>query len=74
VEVALLASDGDHVWTEACALTEPSAVAPDARVNSGEKRVVRLFDKSEVGAHYRTERGPGSPAGQPRWGGGCDGC
>jgi hypothetical protein len=21
-----------------------------------------------------TERGPGSPAGQPRWGGGCAGC
>ncbi len=23
---------------------------------------------------YRTERGPGSPAGQTRWGGGCAGC
>ena len=36
--------------------------------------VVGQFDKSEVGAHYRTERGPGSPAGLPRWGGGCAGC
>jgi SAM-dependent methyltransferase len=25
-------------------------------------------------AVYGTERGPGSPAGQPRWGGGCAGC
>jgi hypothetical protein len=26
------------------------------------------FDKPEVGAHYRTEREPGSPAGQPQLG------
>ena len=31
-------------------------------------RVVGQFDESEVGAHYRTEHGPGSPAGQPRLG------
>jgi hypothetical protein len=42
IKVGLLAGSAlflcASVWlSEACALTEPSAVAPDARVNSGEK-------------------------------------
>jgi hypothetical protein len=32
--------------------------------------VLAIVVRLEVGEHYRTERGPGSPAGQPRWGGG----
>jgi hypothetical protein len=63
----------ENAWQDE--LLADSTISGLVSMRKKETRVVgHQFDKSEVGAHYRTERGPGSPAGQPRWGGGCAGC
>ena len=45
---------------------------PDSRASSYGNHVSNNRHPTLL-PNYRTERGPGSPAGQPRWGGGCAG-